>query len=301
VTKFLEHLFVDKNLAASTITGYSSTISQTLAMMGGADIGHDRVVSHLIKAYKIARPRSLKTVPQWNLAYVLQALTIAPYEPLKNSSILHLTCKTLLLLLLASAKRLGEVHAIDMTRIQWKEDGSMVYLYPLMGFIPKSASAAEGRPRFQPIAIPALTNITGDDPAEPDTLLCPVRALKLYLKRTSAFRNNRKRLFIHDDPRVHTDVMKNKISSWVRQTIIEAYRSAPEEYRQLNSITTHEIRAIAASLNVHATFALENLMSHCTWRNATTFTSYYLRDATTLVGDMRCLGPVCAAGAIILP
>jgi hypothetical protein len=301
VTDFLEYLFDEKQLAPSTVAGYRTTISQTLKMIGGTDIGHDLVVSQLIKAFWKTRPKTVKQVPQWNLAYVLQALTKAPYEPVKKCSNYDLTCKTLFLLLLASAKRLSEVHAIDMTRTKWKTDGSTVYLYPLAGFTPKSSSAAEGGTRFQPISIPALTNLVGDDPSEPDTLLCPVRALKLYLKRTSSFRQGRKRLFINDNPLVHDDVVKNKISGWVRHTIIEAYSKAPAEYKQLNNITTHEIRAIAASLNVHATFALEDVMNNCSWQNPTTLTSYYLRDVTTLLGDIRCLGPICAAGRVIRP
>ena len=84
-------------------------------MIGGADIGNDRVVSQLIKAFQIAPSRSLKMVSQWYLTYVLQALTNAPHEPLANSPHLHWRHQMLLLLLLASAKRLGEVQDIDMT------------------------------------------------------------------------------------------------------------------------------------------------------------------------------------------
>jgi hypothetical protein len=84
-------------------------------MIGGADIGNDRVVSQLIKAFQIARSRSLKMVTQWYLTYVLQALTDAPHEPLASSLHRHWRHQTLLLLLLASAKRLGEVQDIDMT------------------------------------------------------------------------------------------------------------------------------------------------------------------------------------------
>jgi hypothetical protein len=83
------------------------------------------------------------------------------------------------------------------------------------------------------------------------------------------------------------------------KTIILAYQSAPGEFRRLNNITTHTIRAIAASLNVHTTFALEETMQTCSWRSHTTFTNYYLRDVTTLVGDLRTLGPICAAGSLI--
>jgi integrase len=268
-------------------------------MLGGADIGNNKVIQQQIKAFKLERPRQLKKVPQWNLAYVLQSMTRPPFEPLREASNKVMTYKTLVLLLLASAKRIGEVHAIDVTRIQWKEDGSEVHLYPVPGFMPKASAAAEGGHRFRPITIPALTNITGNDRHDPDRLLCPVRALKLYLKRTETFRGGRRNLFIHPDPQVKTLILKNALSAWARKTIILAYQSAPDEFRRLNSITTHEIRAIAASLNVHTTFKLEEVMHTCSWRSHTTFTNYYLRDVTTLVGDLRTLGPICAAGSLI--
>ena len=46
VTRFLDHLFDDKMLANSTIEGYRTTISQTLTMIGGAEIGTNKPVSH---------------------------------------------------------------------------------------------------------------------------------------------------------------------------------------------------------------------------------------------------------------
>ena len=52
------------------------------------------------------RPRA------WEVALVLQSLTGAPYEPLRTYEERFLSQKTLFLLALASAKRIGELHAL---------------------------------------------------------------------------------------------------------------------------------------------------------------------------------------------
>ena len=49
--------------------------------------------------------------PQWNLSIVLNELTKAPFESMKDTDCKHLTLKTAFLLALASGKRLSKIHA----------------------------------------------------------------------------------------------------------------------------------------------------------------------------------------------
>ena len=51
--------------------------------------------------------------PVWDVALVLQSLTGAPCEPLRTCDERFLAQKTLFLLALASAKRIGELHALS--------------------------------------------------------------------------------------------------------------------------------------------------------------------------------------------
>ena len=50
-------------------------------------------------------------IPSWNLSLVLHQLTKAPFEPLIEASLRHLTFKTVFLLALGSGKRRSEIHA----------------------------------------------------------------------------------------------------------------------------------------------------------------------------------------------
>ena len=53
-------------------------------------------------------------LPKWNLSDVLNVLTKAPFEPMKDTDLKHLTLKTAFLLLLASAERCSEIHASNL-------------------------------------------------------------------------------------------------------------------------------------------------------------------------------------------
>ena len=57
------------------------------------------------------RPKGRRGIPSWNLSLVLHQLTKAPFEPLKEASLKHLTFKTVFLLALDSGKRRSEIHA----------------------------------------------------------------------------------------------------------------------------------------------------------------------------------------------
>ena len=67
--------------------------------------------------------------PKWDLSWVLFCLQKAPYEPLHNSSRLHVTIKTAFLLAFATAKRCSEIHALAMdanhSRLN-QSDGSVI-------------------------------------------------------------------------------------------------------------------------------------------------------------------------------
>ena len=54
-----------------------------------------------------------------------------------------------------------------------------------------------------------------------DRLLCPIRALKFYLKMTSSYLQNRIRLFL--PIKGNHDISKTSVSRWVANTIKLAY------------------------------------------------------------------------------
>ena len=68
---------------------------------------------------------------------VLQSLTGAPYEPLRTCEERFLAQKTLFLLALASAKRIGELHALSY-RVSHTRDWGEVSFAFVTGFVAKT-------------------------------------------------------------------------------------------------------------------------------------------------------------------
>ena len=156
-----------------------------------------------------------------------------------------------------------------------------------------------GRPTTapQPIEVPALEQVLG--PGEEDLLLCPVRALKRYLKITKIARPDCSRLFVSSHKDVKKAISKNTISYWIRQVIADAYRHSQEGDLNQVKVKAHEVRAIATSLLFKKNSSLKDVMDAASWRSHTTFASFYLRDVTHKSLDLHTLGPVVAAQHLV--
>ena len=113
--------------------------------------------------------------------------TEAAVEPLKEASLKHLTFKNVFLLALGSGKRRSEIHAWLHKNIRHQSDWSNLSLYPSPSFLSKNQLAKEGPDSVAPVVIPALAP-TLDKLLKGNRSLCPVRALRYYLDRTSDLR-----------------------------------------------------------------------------------------------------------------
>lgn len=287
-----------KPLAVTTIRGYRSSLS-TVFKTKDRDVGHHPVLSQLIKAFERQRPKTLRLLPQWNLALVLDMLRRPPFEPLQEASMQFLSWKTAFLLTLASGKRRSEMVYIDYRRVTKSLDNLQYSLLPVPGFVPKVRETAEGHEFFNPIVILSLKPYVSSAEVE-ELLLCPYRTLEIYLDRSKALRENRVQLFIPFDLVDRSKAMTaNGFSSWIRSTIKMAYDHVDPEVASLHSARPHELRAISTSLNAAVNFDMESVLRAGAWKNPTTFTSYYLRDCTDLIGDLHYLGPVQSAGSIV--
>ena len=103
---FLIHLRHDKGLSVSAVKGYSSALNSVLALKD-RDLASSREITMLLRSFA----RSVNPVELRPLR--LQSLTGAPYEPLRMCGERFLAQKTLFLLALASAKRIGELHTLS--------------------------------------------------------------------------------------------------------------------------------------------------------------------------------------------
>ena len=188
VADFLMYLFEDKKLQPSTIDGHRSAISDKLGDTT-VNMSKNDNLTRLLESFHRDRPKGRRGVPSWNLSLVLHQLTKAPFEPLREASLKHLTFKTVFLLALGSGKRRSEIHAWQHKNIRHQADWSKVSLFPSPSFLSKNQLAKEGPESVAPVVIPALAP-TLDRSLKSDRSLCPVRALRYYLDRTSDIRQD---------------------------------------------------------------------------------------------------------------
>ena len=191
IADFLIYLFSEKKYQISTIKGYRAMISNTLKFKTGNRVGSNPVLSELIRSFEMQRPVQRSLTPKWDLSWVLTCLQKAPYEPLHKKSKLHVTIKTAFLLALVTAKRCSEIHALamDANYLRFNQSDGSVSLKVQTGFLAQLPSISP-----DPIVIPSLARTCKRE--QSDRLLCPIRALKFYLKMTSLYRQNRTRLFL---------------------------------------------------------------------------------------------------------
>ena len=203
----------------STIDGYRTAIVDTLGPTAH-HIAHNPDLHRLLSSFHRDRPKSSRNLPKWNFSVVLNELTKAPFEAMKDTDLKHLTLKTAFLLDLASGKCRCEIHAWVANKVSNLGQWEKVALFPSSDFIAKNQLAREGSQSVSPVTIPALTTIV-DRQFKQDRILCPVRAQDL--------RGSRSLLFISFKKGHTSDIRPATLSSWLKQTILLCNKQADQQ------------------------------------------------------------------------
>ena len=296
IADFLLYLFEDRKLQPSTIDGYRSAIADKLGN-ATVNVSKEDNLTRLLESFHRDRPKGRRGIPSWNLSLVLHQLTKAPFEPLREASLKHLTFKTVFLLALGSGKRRSEIHAWQHKNIRHQSDWSKVSLYPSPSFLSKNQLAKEGPESIAPVVIPALAP-TLDRSLKSDRSLCPVRALRYYLDRTSDLRQHKELVFVSFKKGFDRDISPATISSWIKQTVILCYELSDHQAHTLHQVKAHNVRAFAASKAFQSGVSLEQVLAACHWKSHNTFTQFYLKDVAWADSELYHLGPVVAAQQI---
>ena len=144
-------------------------------------------------------------------------------------------------------------------------------LFPSPSFLSKNQLAKEGPESVAPVVIPALAP-TLDRSLKSDRSLCPVRALRYYLDRTSDIRQDKQLVFVSFKKGFDKDISPATISSWIKQTVILCYELSDHHAHTLHQVKAHDVRAFQSGVS------LEQILSACHWKSHNTFTQFYLKD-----------------------
>ena len=168
----------------------------------------------------------------------------------------------------------------------------------------------------QSFCVRSLWDLVGDHPEE--LLLCPVRAVRVYLSRTSSFSPRPHSLFVSPRAPSHP-LSKNALSVFLREVISQPSSSssfssssssgpsAPSPSPSssglscpaASSFRLHSIRGVGASVAFAHNAPLSSVLAVATWPSFTVFTSLYLKDVQFSFPLGFSLGPVVAAGAVV--
>ena len=110
VADFLMYLLQDRKLQPSIIDGYRSAIADKLGN-SPFNISKDKNLTRLLDSFHGDRPKGRRGIPSWNFSLVLHQLTKTLFDPIKETSLKHLSFKMVFLLALGSGKCRSEIHA----------------------------------------------------------------------------------------------------------------------------------------------------------------------------------------------
>ncbi|KAI2648848.1 ORF V: Enzymatic polyprotein [Labeo rohita] len=260
---------LDRHLSASTLKVHVAAISANHDLVGGRSVGkHDLIIRFLRGARRLNPPRP-HLIPSWDLAVVLQGLQQDPFEPLQSVKLDALSFKTALLTALTSIKRVGDLQALSVNSscLEFGPAYSHVVLRPRPGYVPKVPTTPF---RDQVVTLQALSS-QGDDPNL--IMLCPVRALRIYMERTQPFRRSEQLFVCYGGQQKGRAVSKQRISHWLVNAIRTAYlvRGLPCPLE----VRAHSTRGIAASAALANGASLTDICRAAGWATPNTFARFY--------------------------
>ena len=163
-----------------------------------------------------------------------------------------------------------------------------------LSFISKTQVLGKSHKCMLSCTILALDRHLSNGMAE-DRLLCPIRALRLYLERSMPWKEHKRLLFVSFKPVLKRDIVPSTISGWIRKMILECYTNSPTPLLESHKVKAHQVRSMAPPLTFHRQASMEQILRAGTWRCHNNFTDFYLKDLSLHSADLIQLGPVVAA------
>ena len=267
---------LDQKLSFSTVKGYLAAISACHEGFDGKTVGKHRLVKGFMDGASRVAPPVKNLFPSWDLSLVLDALCRAPFEPLESVSLKVLSLKTVLLLALATAKRVSDIQALSVSPelLRFTDDGR-VLLKPHHGFMPKNRVVAQLPVELSAFHPPPFVS------AEDERLhcLCPVRALRLYCRETQASRATNQLFVSYGGGVRRKAVARASLSRWIVDAIKLAYTSSDTPVPE--GLRAHSTRGVASSWAVSRGASLQEICTAANWSSPSTFATFYSLDVAS--------------------
>ncbi len=246
---------LERRLSPSTLKVYVAAIAAHHDAVDGKSLGkHDLVIRFLRGARRLNPPRP-HLVPSWDLPSVLSAV-----------------------------KRVGDLQAfsVDDSCLEFGPADSHVVLRPRPGYVPKVPTMPF---RDQVVNLQALPREEAD-PAI--ALLCPVRALRIYVDRTQSFRTSDQLFVCFGGQQKGRAVSKQRLAHWIVEAIVMAYQA-----RRLQcplGVRAHSTRGVASSWALARGASIADICKAAGWATPNTFARFLQSPYRASVLPCTCLG-----------
>ncbi len=223
VLSFLQER-LERRLSPSTLKVYVAAIAAHHDAVDGRSLGKHDLIVRFLKGARRMNPSRPPLVPSWDLSIVLAGLQRGPFGPLDSVELKFLSLKTALLTALTSIKRVGDLQAFSVSEecLVFGPVYSHVVLRPRPGYVLKVPTTPF---RDQVVNLQALPSEEAD-PAL--ALLCPVRALRIYVTRTRSVRSSEQLFVCHGGQQKGKAVSKQRLAHWIVEAIALEYQSQGE-------------------------------------------------------------------------
>ncbi|XP_069582064.1 uncharacterized protein [Ranitomeya imitator] len=271
VSTILEFLQKGRDLGLSV-----NTLKVQVSALGALyshNVAGNRWIARFISACQRSEPVQIPQMPPWDINLVLEALTGHPFEPLDLAHIKYISLKTVLLVALVSARRVGDIQALSVDPPFMSIFPDRIVLKTDPSYLPKMCTKFH---RSQEILLPSFYNNPTDQEEEKYHTLDVRRVIITYLDRTSAWRKSRALFVSFQGQRKGSGVTKGTLSRWIREAIYLAYSSKGENPPE--TVKAHSTRAIASSWAERAEVPIELICKAATWSSPSTFYSHYRLD-----------------------
>ncbi|KAI2662397.1 ORF V: Enzymatic polyprotein [Labeo rohita] len=268
VLSFLQEK-LERRLSPSTLKVYVAAIAAYHDAVDGTSLGKHQLIERFLRGARRVNPPRPHPIPSWDLSVALQGLREAPFEPLVSVELKYLSLKTALLTALASIKRVGDLQAfsVDEACLEFGPGDSHVILRPRPGYVPKVPTTPF---RDQVVNLQALP-LEEADPAS--ALLCPVRALRIYVDRTRHFRRTEQLFVCFGGQQKGNAVSKQRLAHWVVDAISLSYQNQGEPCPL--GVRAHSTRSVASSYALAHGASLADICRAAGWATPNTFARFY--------------------------
>lgn len=201
-----------------------------------------------------SRPSIPKYCFTWDVSVVLAYLT--KLSPPKALSLLLLSCKLTMLLLLLSGQRGQSIHLLKL------EDTDCNNSLLTLRFTSLLKQSAPGRHTHE-ISLPAFS----------DAKLCVVATFQEYVRRTKPLRTTKNTKLFITSTKPHKDVARDTLSNWVKRVL--KYSGI-----DIRTFGSHSTRSAATSAAAFNKLPLASILKSAGWQKESTFRKFYDRPIT---------------------